>query len=342
MTSPQAHGAPLSLEFDDIIYALQPFGGITEYWREITSRICRMSDFEVHRRHGTRWGRMRRLRSTHDVFHSSYYRTARGPRIRTVSTVHDMAYELGFVGHGARSLWHRVEHRRAYFASDALICVSASTRDDLLRVYPALAGRCPIFVVPHGVTRAAPEVVEENGPSVRGTPYVLFVGGRRDYKNFDNALLGFAASGLPDEGFKLLCTGAELDQHENRRIGRLGLTGAVRSVGKVERSHLARLYTGAYCLLYPSLFEGFGLPMIEAMQMGCPVVAADRPVTREVAGNAALLVDALDPTAIGMALIEAGNPERRLGRIRLGLARAAEYSWDRSAHEHATIYHSLV
>ena len=142
----------ITLEFDDIVYALQTFGGISEYWREVTGRVECMPGFEVRRRTGSRWGRMRRLRSPCRIFHSSYYRTAHAPASRTVTTVHDLAYELGHVGTQAKSWLHRLEHRRAYFASDALICVSNSTRTDLLRVYPALAGRCPIFVVPHGVT----------------------------------------------------------------------------------------------------------------------------------------------------------------------------------------------
>lgn len=342
MTDKPADTRTVSLEFDDIVYGLQSIGGISEYWREITGRVARMPDFEVRHRSGTRWGRMRHLRSGCRVFHSSYYRTARGPHTRTVSTVHDLAYELGYVRRRSRAWWHCLEHRSAYFASDALICVSHSTRDDLLRVYPALADRCPIYVVPHGVTLAVEASADRPGrlPSA-ASPYVLYVGGRGDYKNFDNALLGFAASGMAQQGHALLCTGAAFRREEFERIAHLGLAGAVRSAGQVDRRELAWLYANAHCLLYPSLFEGFGLPLIEAMQMGCPVVASNRSVMPEVAGDAALLVDALDPTAISSALVEAGRPDTRTRLIQRGITRAATYSWDRSASKHASIYRSL-
>ncbi len=285
---------------------------------------------------------MRRLRSHSRVFHSSYYRSARGPRTRTVSTVHDLAYELGFVPRRTRAWWHCLEHRRAYFASDALVCVSNTTRDDLLRVYPTLEGHCPIYVVPHGVapsTLDADRLGDQRSPNAG--PYVLYVGGRGDYKNFDNALLGFAESGLAGQGYALICTGAPFGREEIERFTQLGLRDAVRFWGRADRRELGRLYASAHCLLYPSLFEGFGLPLIEAMQMGCPVVASNKSVMLEVAADAALLVDAVDPAAIGAALLEAGEPDARATLVARGIARAATYSWERSASAHASIYRAL-
>jgi len=330
----------VSIEFDDIVYSLQRFGGISEYWREMTTRVEAMPGFAVVRRSGGFWRRMAVQRSNAQVFHSSYYRTARGPKTRSVTTVHDLAYELGHVGNGAKALLHRREHRKAYFASDALICVSQSTREDLLRVYPTLAGRCPIFVVPHGVmplsyTSAVPAA------AVKDAPFVLFVGGRQAYKNFDNALAGFAASRLKEQGFVLACTGAPLTSAEMKQVSRLGLGQSVRSLGNVRRDELARLYATAHCLLYPSLFEGFGLPLLEAMQHGCPVVASNRSVMPEVAGDAALLVDARDPAAIAAALLDIGVPHTRQRLVAAGLTRSAEFSWDRAATQHASIYRSL-
>jgi mannosyltransferase len=341
--SPEANAdrVTVSIEFDDIVYSLQRFGGISEYWREMTTRIEAMPGFAVVRRTGRFWRRMAVQRSNARVFHSSYYRTARGPKTRSVTTVHDLAYELGYVGNGAKALLHRREHRKAYFASDALICVSQSTRDDLLRVYPTLPGRCPIFVVPHGVT---PRSVTAATPSVAAvdTPFVLFVGGRQAYKNFDTALAGFAASRLKEQGFVLACTGASLTSAEMKQVARLGLDPSVRSLGNVRRDELANLYATAHCLLYPSLFEGFGLPLLEAMQHGCPVVTSNRSVMPEVAGDAALLVNPLDPAAIAAALLDVCAPPTRQRLVAAGLTRAAEFSWDRAATQHASIYRSLI
>jgi len=336
----QLEPTTVSLEFDDIVYALQSFGGISEYWREMTTRVEAMPGFAVFHRTGGTWGRTAVQRSKCQVFHSSYYRTARGGKTRSVTTVHDLAYELGHVGQGVKAALHRYEHRKAFFASDALICVSNSTRGDLLRVYPELAARCPIFVVPHGVRPLSSGAAIAAETAV-DAPYVLFVGGRQAYKNFDNALAGFAASRLKEQGFVLACTGAPLTTTERQRISHLGLRESVRSLGTVKRDELGRLYTAAHCLLYPSLFEGFGMPLLEAMQQGCPVVSSNRSVMPEVSGNAALLVDPLDPTAIAAALVDVCSPQTRHRLVTAGLARAAEFTWTRAATRHASIYRSL-
>jgi len=338
--SPQVEPKTVSIEFDDIVYSLQSFGGISEYWREMTTRVEAMPGFAVVHRTGGTWGRTAVQRSECQVFHSSYYRTARGPKTRSVTTVHDLAYELGHVGNGVKAVLHRFEHRKAFFAADALICVSQSTRDDLLRVYPELAGRCPIFVVPHGVSALSSGAALS--ARMVNTPYVLYVGGRQAYKNFDNALAGFAASRLKEQGFVLTCTGAPLTTAERQRISHLGLGESVRSLGTVRREELGRLYAAAHCLLYPSLFEGFGMPLLEAMQQGCPVVSSNRSVMPEVSGDAALLVDALDPIAIAAALVDVCSPQTRQRLVTAGLARAAEFSWDRAAAQHASIYRSLT
>lgn len=329
------------LEFDDIVFSLQRFGGITEYWRQMTTRIEAMPSFSVRRSSGTRLGRMRRLSSACEIFHSSYYRTARGPTVRNVTTVHDLAYELGFVDSGVRAALHLVEHRRAFFASDALICVSSNTRDDLLQVYPALAARCEIAVIPHGVS--LPEAKSVTPPSIMvGTPYILFVGGRGAYKNFFNALAAFSASGLAHSGFRLLCTGKEFSREEVSRISGLGLAGCVVSAGTIDQATLAALYAQAHCLLYPSLFEGFGMPLLEAMGLGCPVVASDTSAIPEIAGDAALLVDGKDPDAIAAALLQLRDPALRERLVAKGRHRASLYTWERSASEHARVYASLA
>ena len=186
--------AALPIEFDDIIYALQNHGGITQYWQEITRGIARRPGFSVSRCATPAWHRLLRTRSSARVFHSSYFRIARGRHVRNVVTIHDMAFELGHVGNDLRARLARLERRLAYFAADALICVSESTRRDLLTLFPALAGRCPISVIHHGPTLAAdlpgrPLAALLPDPAV---PFVLFVGGRKHYKNFDGAVRAFA------------------------------------------------------------------------------------------------------------------------------------------------------
>jgi mannosyltransferase len=337
--SPFSTSAPIAIEFDDIIFALQRFGGISEYWREMTSRVAAMGRFAVSRSTGGRWARLHSPGSRAEVFHSSYFRTARGARVRNVTTVHDMVYEMGLAGTGLRAAWHRHAHRRALFSSDAIVCVSARTRDDLLEVYPSLATRCPIAVIHHGV--AALDVTHVDRDR-HGQPYLLFVGGRGTYKNFGVALQAFAASGLWREGFQLHCTGHPFTHEEVGDIARRGLAAHVIGLGALPRAELDRLYAGAYCLLYPSLFEGFGMPLLEAMRAGCPVVAANRSVMPEIAGDAALLVDAEDPHAVATALLRLSDPALRRSLAASGRARATLFTWARSASQHAEVYLALV
>jgi len=251
-TNPLAPPLPpatsIALEFDDIVFALQRFGGISEYWREMTSRVAATGRFAVSRSTATRWGRLHSPRTQAQVFHSSYFRIARGAHVRNVTTVHDMVYEMGLAGTGLRAAWHRHEHRRALFSSDAIVCVSARTRDDLLEVYPSLSTRCPIAVIHHGV---APLDASVGGSAGESGPYLLFVGGRGTYKNFGVAIDAFAASGLSREGFQLRCTGHPFTEEELLRIGGRGLERHVICLGALPRADLDRLYAGAYCLLYP-------------------------------------------------------------------------------------------
>ena len=113
--------------------------------------------------------------------------------------------------------------------------------------------------------------------------------------------------------------------------------------GHVSAAALADLYRGALCLLFPSLYEGFGLPTLEAMSCGCPVIAADRGASREVAGEGALLVDPESVDEIAAALAHlCADPGSRRSFAERGLARAAEFSWQRCASEHLALFKRTV
>jgi mannosyltransferase len=328
----------LGLEFDDLIFSLQAFGGISEYWREITTRMERDNRFRVHRIGGAARDRMRRVRSQAAVFHSSHFRAAVGPRVRNVTTVHDMAYEKGYIGRGLKGWLHRLEHKRAYFSSDLLICVSENTRRDLLEVYPALRQRCPITVIHHGVTPFDPGNVAEIPDAARSGVYLIFVGKRGDYKNFITALEAMADSRVAQLGVKLLCTGTAFTEGERVQIQRWNLKDRVISLGNIDRRTLGTLYRRALGLLYPSLFEGFGMPILEAMQEGCPVLAANATAVPEIAGDAALLVDGHNAQAFADGILQLRDAAIREYYASRGQARAARFTWEASAAAHAQAY----
>ena len=237
--------------------------------------------------------------------------TMRGPlraHLPVVVTVHDCA----LLRHpDAFPPWHRHTGRAALRhgarSADAIVAVSAFTRDELVELLDVAPGR--IHVVPNGVE----PVFCPDGPSAGGD-YVLAVGTLEPRKNLARA--GEAAQRA----------GVEL-----RAVGAAGWGGVEVPgwAGRVSDEELAALYRGARCLVFPSLYEGFGLPVLEAMACGTPVVTTRGGATEEVAGGAAVLVDALDPSAIAAGIAEADV--RRDELRRLGLERAQAFSWSRSA-----------
>jgi glycosyltransferase involved in cell wall biosynthesis len=243
-----------------------------------------------------------------DVLHCTTFRGPVRARPPVVVTVHDMA----LLRHpDAFPPWHRHTGRTALrhgaTRADAVVAVSEFTRDELVDLLHVPAER--VRVVPNGIE----PVFSPDGPAAEGD-YVLAVGTLEPRKNLARAV-----------------EAAELAGVELRVVGAAGWGGVAVPGwrGRVDDDELAALYRGARCLVFPSLYEGFGLPVLEAMACGTPVVTTRGGATEEVAGGAAVLVDALDPAAIAAGIGEA--VARRGELCPLGLARAAQFGWSHAA-----------
>ena len=254
-----------------------------------------------------------------DVLHCPTFRGPSRAGVPLVLTVHDLAI-LRFPE--AFPLWHRLYGsaglRRVLRAADALVAVSEFTKRELVSLSDVPAERVRV------VANGADAVFVPDGARARGD-YVLVVATLEPRKNLERAV-----------------TAARLAGVELRVVGARGWGGVDVPgwVGEVPDAELAALYRGARCVLYPSLYEGFGLPVLEAMACGTPVVTSRGSAMEEVAAGAAVLVDPLDVQAIADGLDEAER--RRDELVPLGLERAAGLTWERAAGELVELWGELA
>jgi glycosyltransferase involved in cell wall biosynthesis len=243
---------------------------------------------------------------------------------RNVVVVHDAAalrepswYSPAYVA------WQRAVLPVVLRRARHVVTVSEFSRGELIELAGADPARITVVAggVDHG--RLRPNVDPTPARVALGLtrPYVLTVASRLARKNL--AVLETAARALRARGMELVAAGGERPQ-----FAADGRPGAVRLLGVVPEEMLPALYAGAEAFVLPSLHEGFGLPVVEAMACGVPVVASDRGALPETCGDAALLVDPTDPHAVADA-IDAAIGDERLAAA--GIARAAEFSWERTA-----------
>ncbi len=254
-----------------------------------------------------------------DVLHCPTFRGPVRSSVPVVVTVHDLAV----LRHpGTFNQWTRRYSRIAVptvvRAARRLIAVSEFTRGEIVELLSVPAER--IRVIPNGV--GEPFVAQ--GSAAVGD-YVLAVGTLEPRKNL--ALVQQAVRTL---GVELRVVGAP-------GWGEVQVDGWL---GRVSDEELAALYRGARCLVYPSLYEGFGIPVVEAMACGTPVVTSVGGATEEVAGGAAVLVDPRDPTAIAAGIEEAVS--RRDELVRMGLDRAQAFTWARVAEATRSVYEEVA
>jgi glycosyltransferase involved in cell wall biosynthesis len=173
-------------------------------------------------------------------------------------------------------------------------------------------------------------------------PYLLYVGARYSYKNFKGLLEAYAAGGFVREYDLVVVGGGPFKQHERDEIRRLGIAQRILQWESVSDAILAEAYSRADLFVSPSLYEGFGLPPLEAMSLSCPVLASSTASIPEICGDAALYFNPEISGDLERGLRDAlnsGDRERQVGR---GLERAQRYNWQTSADETFKVYEYLL
>ncbi len=282
-----------------------------------------------------------------ELYHSAYYLMPYRPGVPAVLTVYDLI-PLLFPQQSSRRarLMFRWTIRLALRATHYCLAISEATRQDLVRHFHVAPDRIacvplaadPAFT-PQDVTRVE-RVRNDYGLPDR---YVLYLGSNKPHKN----LVGLvdAWSELQPRSEVLVIAGAwdERYPEPRRRVVKLGLEDRVRLLGPVPEEDLPALYSGAEVFAFPSMYEGFGLPVLEAMACGTPVVCSDRSSLPEVAGDAAVYCDPTQTGSIADALQRVlRNADLRQDLHKRGLARASQFSWERTARETLEVYREIA
>ncbi|HDX6704327.1 TPA: glycosyltransferase family 4 protein, partial [Escherichia coli] len=260
------------------------------------------------------------------VFHSSYYRLPQDKGIPVVTTVHDFTYEKYISG---PPKWvHSWQKYKAIKHSELLICVSNNTAKDLME-YCGVDEK-KIRVIHNGVS----EIYRPLGDYQRDNS-IVFIGARGGYKNFDVAVR--ALKHLSD--FRMVIVGGGVLNNDEITLLEHNIPGRYEWLGRLTDEELNLQYNKAYCLIYPSSYEGFGIPIIEAMRAGCPVIAINNSSIPEVAGDAAILIEYAEAELVVEAVQSLHTDYNKLRLA--GLSQASHFSWDKCYSATKKIYKEL-
>lgn len=308
------------------------------YWERFLrpGRYFRKANSRGRNRAQTNWWRDNQA----DIWHSTYYTLPvcwKGP---VIISAYDLIYERypGLFGK-AQSERTRAQMRDAVLAADLVICISQTTKMDFAQFY----GIDPLKlqVIPLGIGPSFRKLPVDKLDNSRERPYLLYVGRRSSYKNFSTLLHAYS-HWAPHREIDLLVIGSPWTREEVKQLRDLDLAGKVLLETAVSDQELARLYNGARAFIFPSLYEGFGLPILEAMACGCPIIASNIPSSTEVAGEVAYYFQPDSVEDLLNALDKVANAGRDASRVRKGIELAAAFTWEQTARQTLEVYHAFA
>lgn len=376
LTAPRMH-----ILYDHQIFSYQKFGGASRYFAELMNVLDATHEAQFTlgvaaspneylaqsrfyqgerdtqagtgpflRRYARNEWRFRQLarQQPFDVLHATFYdpsvlHSVRGSKL--VVTVLDMIPERFPAFFDVTSLYGRFVTRRWIEGkrllcqrADAIIAISQSTKDDLVSFYGVAPERVTVVHLGNRLGLTAP------GAPLAGMPsrYVLFVGTRNTYKNFSPFIEAAAAAVHADPGLEVVCIGGgAFSEEEHALLRQHDLAGRVQQ-RNVADGDIAACYAHAEVFVFPSLYEGFGIPILEAFSCGCPTLLARASCFPEIAGDAALYFDPQTPGSMAAALTRLLGDAALRDQLRArGRARAAEFTWERTTARTLDIYRAL-
>lgn len=349
---------------DNIIYSLQKSGGVSVVWYELIKRI--LKDYRISTKYIDYSNKDNIFRSKLNIpqkqilkphfinsriaryldckcsdikipfiFHSSYYRISSNPKAINITTVHDFTYE--YFAKGISKTIHCWQKHRAIRKSEYVICISENTKKDLKKFIPEYP-QDRIKVIYNGVSDdyfPLDEISNIDIPFGK-QKYLLFVGARGGYKNFN-----FLVESLKDTKYNLVIVGPNLEEHEKELLNS-NINHQWYYAGRLSNDKLNQLYNGAFAFIYPSSYEGFGIPVLEAQKAGCPVIALNTSSIPEIVGDQTLLMNNLSTDELFKKLDILKDIHSRQTCILNGIENAKKYTWDKTYNQVIKLYTEIA
>lgn len=340
----------MNIVYDDIIYSLQKSGGGSVYWTENVKRIKEnvehyaydsatenffynednlpnlhkwSSKFLIFKRY---FNLRFKDKKEPFIFHSSLYRLCKNKNALNITTVHDFTYE--YYRKDLKSNLHKWQKKNVVMHSDGVICISKNTKQDLLKFYPKFKGRIKVIYNGYSTDKYFFK------PEIAKTKNVLFVGARTDYKRFDLTI--DIVKELND--CKLIIVGGGNLTLAEQNILESKLSGRYEKKGYVSDEDLCDLYNSAFFLCYPSEYEGFGIPVIEAQACGCPVVCQNKSSIPEVVQDSAIYINSGEFKSALEEIKKLYTAEFYKEIQNKGLENVKRFSWDNCAQQLKDFY----
>lgn len=268
------------------------------------------------------------------IYHSTYNRYSFQKNITKIITIHDLGYEKQIMQSGIRKIVHLFFKKLAIKNANVIICVSENTFNDLIDHYGDLLKDKIVKVIYNGVNSI---FFNQRKNSISKSKSLLFIGGRQAYKNFKNVVL--ATKELKDREL-IIAGGGNLSKGDILFLER-HISGSYSFKKNLSTIEMANLYQTSFCLVYPSSYEGFGLPLLEAMAAGCPVIACKNSCIEEIAGDAALLINDSQVSNIVAGVQKLSNEKFSQKLIAKGKLHATNFTWEKTVKETLELYKSI-
>lgn len=356
--------------YDHQIFDIQRFGGISRYFCEIMQRLNMKYDISI--RFTINYYISKKKLSKHSipiprfmfrhyrkicqaknqklaeqflkskepyVFHPTYYSTYFFKYIGDnpyVITVHDMIHEkFPHYFHQAEELI--IQKREIIQRASHIIAISENTKKDIIDILHIDPNK--IDVIYHCTS-----IKPYEGKPTQSLPkkFLLFVGDRTPYKNFTNLLLAFATLSKENEELSLICTGTRFTKNETELISNLKISDKIRQI-KASDKVMSELYTRAELFVFPSYYEGFGIPILEAYACQCPVALSNASCFPEIAGEAGVYFNPYSVSSMICAIKSVMYDENlRTDLIKKGTERLRLYSWEKAALQTESVYQKVI